>query len=110
MTVLNKRNSGIPAGSVYIGRGSIWGNTFSHLVGVANTTHVKDRDEACDRHYDKLNVDIYEGRVTLNQLASLHGKDLVCFCAPLRCHGDTLAVAAAWAVEQLANGNPEGYL
>ena len=26
--VLNKRKSGIPAGAVYIGRGSKWGNPF----------------------------------------------------------------------------------
>ena len=26
--VLNKRKSGIPAGAIYIGRGSKWGNPF----------------------------------------------------------------------------------
>ena len=37
----------------------------------------------------------------LNDLAALHGKDLVCFCAPCQCHGHTLEKAAEWASQTL---------
>ena len=103
MAVLNKKTVGTPYGAVYIGRGSIWGNTFTHLPNIPNTTQVKDRNAACDAHRKLLQEQIESGQVTLQQLASLYGKDLVCFCAPLRCHGDTLVQAAAWATEKLAN-------
>ena len=44
---------------------------------------------------------IREGRVSLEELAALHGKTLACHCAPLPCHGEVLA-RAAWAASVLA--------
>jgi len=72
MTNADRRNS------VYIGRGSPWGNPFK--IGVDG-----DRDEVCDR---------FEREVlpTLD-LTPLIGKNLVCYCAPLRCHGDSILAA-----------------
>lgn len=92
--VLNKNKVGIPEGSVYIGRGSMWGNPF--VMGRDG-----DRDSVCEQYSNFLKQEILSGRITLEQLAPLHGKDLVCFCAPLRCHGDTLTLAAAWAASKL---------
>ena len=43
------------------------------------------------------------GRGQLEELAALHGKTLACHCAPLPCHGEVLARAAAWAAAQLAS-------
>lgn len=73
--VFNKHRGDAPAGAVYIGRGSPWGNPFK--IGPDGT-----RDEVCDR---------FEREVlpTLD-LEPLRGKDLVCFCAPQRCHGDSI--------------------
>lgn len=101
MTVLNKRLSGIPEDSVYIGRGSMWGNTFTYIPGIPGTVLVKDRDAACDAFAIDLKRRIRAGEVTIAQLASLHGWDLVCHCAPLRCHGETLEKVAAWACKKL---------
>lgn len=98
MTVLNKHKlpgKAIPAGAVYIGRGSMWGNPF--VMGSP-----RDRDHVCDQHEKYLLEQIRTGQITTQQLAALHGKDLVCFCAPLRCHGDTLARYAAQAHTNLA--------
>lgn len=92
--VLNKHKCGIPAGAIYIGRGSIWGNPY--VMGKDG-----DRDAVCEAHKQYLWDQIQSGQVSLDSLAALHGKVLVCFCAPLRCHGDTLIKAAAWAVQQL---------
>lgn len=73
--VLNKHRDVIPRGSVYIGRGSPWGNPFK--VGIDG-----NRDEVINRFRVEIlpNLD----------LRPLHGKDLVCFCAPKKCHGDVI--------------------
>ena len=85
--VLNKRIHGIPRGAVYIGRPSIWGNPF--VIG-------KDgqRDDVIAKYETWL---LGNGKL-IDQLAALAGKDLVCWCAPARCHGDVLV--------RLANKSP----
>ena len=97
MAILNKHHlpgKMIPAGAVYIGRGSPWGNPF--VIGKDGT-----RDEVCDKHAEYLRQQVRTGRVSLEALAELHGKDLVCFCAPARCHGEILEKAAQWAHDTL---------
>lgn len=94
MTVLNKKTVGVPAGAVYIGRGSRWGNPFV-------MRHEGERDLVCEQYRQHLWKQVQEGVVALTDLAQLHGKDLVCFCAPKRCHGDILEQAAEWAVNEL---------
>jgi hypothetical protein len=94
MTVLNKYKLLPGQTGVYIGRGSIWGNPF--VIGRDG-----DRNAVCDKHTDHLWKQIRDGEITLQQLADLDGKNLICFCAPCRCHGDTLVKAAAWAKAQL---------
>ncbi len=81
--VLNKRVHGIPKDAVYVGRPSPWGNPYSHMEGTLAKFKVASRDEA---------VDAYErdpGAKKRLQKA-LRGKDLVCWCAPQRCHADML--------------------
>lgn len=68
----------------YIGRGSIWGNDFSHLPKSSASTKVDSRDEA---------IDSYETNITpelLLRLDELQGMILGCWCKPKRCHGDVL--------------------
>jgi hypothetical protein len=77
--VLNKRKSGIPAGAIYIGRGSKWGNPFR--IG-------PDGDRATViAKYERW---LRDQRHLLRALDDLRGLQLVCFCAPLACHGDLL--------------------
>lgn len=94
MTVLNRKTVGVPEGAVYIGRGSVWGNPF--VMGVHG-----NRDEVCVQYERYLWNQIKSGEVSLEKLAGLANKDLVCFCAPLRCHGDTLQKASLWALKQI---------
>jgi hypothetical protein len=77
--VLNKRKSGIPAGAIYIGRGSKWGNPFR--IGPDG-----DRARVIAKH-ERWLLDQHH---LLRALDELRGHDLVCFCAPLPCHGDLL--------------------
>lgn len=94
MSILNKHRDKIPIGSVYIGRGSPWGNPF--VIGKDGT-----RDQVCDEYPLYLWNQIRTGNITMQQLADLHNKDLVCFCAPCRCHGETIEKAALWAFKLL---------
>ena len=75
MKVFNKNLDEIPQNSIYIGRGSPWGNPF--IIGKDG-----NRDEVCDK-FEK------EVLPTLD-VESLRGYNLVCFCKPKRCHGDSI--------------------
>jgi len=77
--VLNKHRDGVPAGAVYIGRGSKWGNPF-RIGPDGDRAAVIAKHEAWLRDQHDL----------LRTLDELRGKNLVCFCAPRTCHGDVL--------------------
>jgi Domain of unknown function (DUF4326) len=77
--ILNKHQAGIPAGAIYIGRGSQWGNPFRiDRDGDRVTVIAKYERWLADQHH------------LLRALDELRGHDLVCFCAPRACHGDLL--------------------
>ena len=78
--VHNKYHNTAGPGAVYIGRGSPFGNPF--VIGKHG-----DRDEVCDKYEAMLCSD---PQLITRVKAELKGKDLICFCAPKRCHGDTL--------------------
>lgn len=92
--VLNKHHGNIPFDAIYIGRGSKWGNPYE--MGKDG-----NRDEVCDKYDRYLEEQIKTGKFTLEELASLHNKDLVCYCHPKRCHGHSLEKAAKWAWNKL---------
>jgi hypothetical protein len=79
----------VPEGAVYIGRAnpkrrlpaSKWGNPF--VVG---------RDGTRDDVVEKYRKYLLASPDLLAALPELVGKDLVCWCAPKRCHGDVLKV------------------
>lgn len=82
--VFNKYHKDAPLGAVYIGRGSPYGNPF--VIGYDG-----DRDEVIAKHKEWLlsNPELLE---TVRR--ELKNKDLVCFCYPKPCHGDTLSAIA----------------
>ena len=76
---------------VYIGRGSKWGNPFSHVwSSTYPVTVVATREEAITRYREWIQT---QPRL-LASLHELRGKRLGCWCAPLRCHGEVLAELA----------------
>ncbi len=86
--VLNKRIDKIPSDAVYIGRPSKWGNPFklndpSFPKGLSM---LGKRRMAISKYREWL---LRNGELT-KCLHELKGKDLVCWCAPLPCHGDVL--------------------
>ena len=74
--VWNKRNKDAPPGAVYVGRPSKWGNPF--MVGRDGT-----REEVITKY-------LYWLPDSGLDPTELRGKDLLCWCAPLPCHGDLL--------------------
>lgn len=65
---------------IYIGRGSVYGNPFR--IGVDGT-----REQVIQKYEERLMNDPN----LLNMVReNLRGRDLICFCAPLPCHGDIL--------------------
>lgn len=94
MTVLNKYKDKIPEGAIYIGRGSPWGNPFP-------ITKEDSREYVINKYKEYIKQQIKVGNITLQQLADLYGKDLVCFCKPKPCHGDVIEKLAEWAYNKL---------
>jgi hypothetical protein len=83
--VLNKKRLPTPvANSVYIGRPSIWGNPF--VIG---------KDGSRSEVVAKYEHWVVQQPQVMNNLHKLRGKHLVCWCAPLECHGDVLLRLAA---------------
>jgi hypothetical protein len=81
--VYNIHHKDAPRGNIYIGRGSYCGNPF--VIGEDG-----DRDHVCNR---------FECEVlpTLD-VSGYAGKDLTCYCAPHRCHGDSILLKANFRV------------
>jgi hypothetical protein len=71
---------------LYIGRGSDWGNPFY----ISKT---------CDRETSirKFRQHLWRTPSLMQRLPELRGKQLLCFCAPEKCHGDVLVAALAWS-------------
>ena len=76
--VYNKHHRNAHPGSVYIGRGSKWGNPY--VIGYDG-----DRAEVIQKYVVNMPTELMT-----DAAVELRGKDLVCFCAPLACHGDIL--------------------
>ena len=82
--VWNKRDPNVPKDAIYIGRPSKWGNPFE--IGKDGT-----RDEVIEL-FIKDRVPTLHTMYDIKR--ELKGKDLICWCAPLACHGDYLLKVA----------------
>ncbi len=88
---------------IYIGRGSKWGNPYSHKDGTKALYRVKTVGDAIKAYKNHLWNQIRNGFITLDDLRGLHGKRLGCYCAPRACHGDVLKAAVEWAMQYKSN-------
>ena len=71
---------------VYIGRGSRWGNPYSHKEGTLAEHVVGSRTEAIQKFEEYL----LSNEELMASLPDLKGKILGCWCKPKSCHGDIL--------------------
>lgn len=83
--MLYNRRFPYPPEAVYIGRPSKWGNPYAHTPA-EGTIRVSSREHAIEAYEQYLlsNPELFEA------LHELRGKDLVCWCEPLPCHGEIL--------------------
>lgn len=75
---------------IYIGRGSKWGNPFTHIKykkTLANFV-VSSREESINAYREWITKG--DGMYLLADLHELKDKVLGCFCKPKLCHGDIL--------------------
>lgn len=99
--IVNKKTHKPEECDYYIGRGSVLGNPFTHLRnGTTKATYVVDtRDEAIASYEqyirDALSRNDSAFLNALNEIILIeqrYGKvNLVCYCAPLPCHGNIIA-------------------
>ena len=97
--VLNKYRDQVPEGAVSIMRPGPWGNPYRVHDEGAWKGH--GRKEAIEKYRFWLWSRIQFEPEFKAKVAALHGKDLVCCCAPKSCHGHVLERAAKWASETL---------
>lgn len=71
---------------VYVGRGSKWGNPYSHKEGTLAEEVVDSRSEAVKKYEEYL----LSNDELMSSLSELKGKILGCWCKPKSCHGDIL--------------------
>jgi len=93
-TVVNKRSKGFVRNhnQVFIGRGSPWGNPFTHLP-VSRTKaqfQVSTEQESMTRYEAWLRERLAKEPKLRQELLKLDGHELVCYCKPRSCHGDIL--------------------
>lgn len=86
---------------VYIGRGSIWGNPFTHKEGTKAQIVVSSREAAVKAYRGWLWNQLRVGNITKEMLIELDGKRLGCYCKPQACHGDVIVMAIKWAKGEL---------
>jgi hypothetical protein len=75
---------------VYIGRGrgSIWGNPFTHIKDrETKALYIVDsRKEAISKYKEYL----LNNPILMGKIEELRGKTLACYCHPKSCHGDII--------------------
>ena len=88
--VVNKRDSSY---DVYIGRGSIFGNEWTHLKlsGTKAKFQCATREESIANYKRDFYQRLENDPNFKLEVEKLRGKSLGCFCKPLACHGDIIA-------------------
>lgn len=90
----------IPDNAEYIGRRMPhFGLKQSKFANPFKLSKEEPRGATIERYRVWLWDQIRNGKITIDDLLSLEGKDLVCFCSPHPCHGDVVKAAVSWAIK-----------
>lgn len=91
----------VPKDSIYIGRPNYkWGLKGSKFQNPYSLEKYS-REVAIAKYKTWLWNEIKIGHITIQELANMKGRDLVCYCNPKGCHGDVLLKAIEWADSQI---------
>lgn len=99
MIIVHNRKTEPSIDGIYIGRPYVLGNPFSHKEKSIAEHKVKSRDDAVDEYEKWLDEKLkdvesaeYKEFYRLLELYKTNKRlDLICWCHPLRCHGDIIA-------------------
>lgn len=80
--IFNQRHLPIPPDAVRVDRGTKWGNPY-----VMRDHSDAERNRVCNQFESLM---LKQPGFVAAVKAELRGKDLVCWCAPKRCHAETL--------------------
>lgn len=80
---------------VYIGRGSVYGNPYTHLTNSKfnDVTIVASREESISKYKDWFYKELETNpsfKTSVESLKEIVNLNLVCFCKPQQCHGDII--------------------
>ena len=77
---------------VYIGRGSKFGNPYTHIKNKNTKADyiVDSRADSINMYEKWLDNQIKNEQITKHDILELDGKRLGCYCKPKSCHGDIL--------------------
>jgi hypothetical protein len=108
MPVVNIKTNPSAIYDQYVGRGSPFGNPFTHIpLNSGRAIKVASRQEAILRFREWLTNDVIVLRdwkkPTKEMIASLHGKTLACFCWPQACHASVLLELAELYAREAAS-------
>jgi hypothetical protein len=99
INIVNKYKHTPSPADFKIHRPSALGNPFTHLAGKTLAKYVVENRDAAVESFEpsiieRLNNNDPEVRAELNKIVEMEKKygtvNLVCFCAPLRCHGEVI--------------------
>jgi len=98
INVVNKRKHKSTPHDFYCGRPSVLGNPYSHIPkGTLAKFVVKNREKSIEKHKENFHKEIKSNEDLkkqinriLNHLKENGEVNLVCWCAPLSCHCDTI--------------------
>ena len=97
MNVINRRKD-LHIETVYIGRGSRWGNPYS--IGADG-----DREMVMQLYAYELWRQLRTGETTPQDLIDLQNETLGCYCKPAFCHGDIIKAASDWLIHNELDTN-----
>lgn len=87
--------------AVPVDRRSRWGNPFR-----MEDDSEAERQRVVQLYRQWLWDSLRSGHIDPADLRELHGRDLICWCAPQLCHAEVLVSAAHWVAKET---NPQGY-
>ncbi len=90
--VVNKYKQKATSTDLYIGRGSLLGNPYTHLKGSTLAKFKVTTREESITNYEKYFYDVLlKNPKVMKLLNSITDQtNLVCFCKPKDCHGDVI--------------------
>ena len=92
MEVVNKYKHTPTKKDLYIGRGSLYGNPYSHIPSSKAEFTVETREEAVEAYRTYFKHKLETDPKFKESIDSIpEDAILVCFCKPKDCHGDIIA-------------------